>query len=157
MEEENAPLFVEMNIGEASYKTLLNAKFKGRAFLRTLNQLPWIFPGVVVGLVWEYLYQPNYGPINDMLMRVGVMKVPVAWLSQPTKPAWDSQSGLETGSTAKMRKIAVAASAAPTSGRLKIRVTARCATMRSPRAATGAVGFVGLGTSMGQSPTSPRC
>jgi multiple sugar transport system permease protein len=63
---------------------LLNANFKGRAFFRTLNLLPWIIPGVVVGLVWEYLYQPNYGPINDILRRVGVLTVPVAWLSDPT-------------------------------------------------------------------------
>jgi len=62
---------------------LLNAEFKGRAFFRTLNLLPWIIPGVVVGLVWEYLYQPNYGPINDILRRVGLLTVPVAWLSEP--------------------------------------------------------------------------
>ena len=62
---------------------LLNASFKGRAFVRTLNLLPWIIPGVVVGLVWEYLYQPNYGPINDILRRVGLLTVPVAWLSEP--------------------------------------------------------------------------
>ncbi len=62
---------------------LLNAEFKGRAFYRTLNLLPWIIPGVVVGLVWEYLYQPNYGPINDILRRVGLLRVPIAWLSEP--------------------------------------------------------------------------
>ena len=61
----------------------LNASFKGRAFFRTLNLLPWIIPGVVVGLVWEYLYQPNYGPINDILRRVGLLTVPVAWLRDP--------------------------------------------------------------------------
>jgi multiple sugar transport system permease protein len=60
---------------------LLNAPFKGRAFYRTINLLPWIIPGVVVALIWEYLYQPNYGPINDILRRVGVMREPVAWLS----------------------------------------------------------------------------
>ncbi len=63
---------------------LLNAEFKGRAFFRTLNLLPWIIPGVVVGLVWEYLYQPNYGPINDILRRLGLLSVPVAWLSEPS-------------------------------------------------------------------------
>ncbi len=60
---------------------LLNAEFRGRAFFRTLNLLPWIIPGVVVGLLWEYLYQPNYGPINDILRRVGLLTVPIAWLS----------------------------------------------------------------------------
>ena len=62
---------------------LLNAEFKGRAFYRTLNLLPWIIPGVVVGLVWEYIYQPNYGPLNDILKRLGLLTVPIAWLSQP--------------------------------------------------------------------------
>jgi len=61
----------------------LNAQFKGRAFFRTITLLPWIIPGVVVALVWEYLYQPNYGPINDLLMRGGWMRTPVAWLSDP--------------------------------------------------------------------------
>lgn len=60
---------------------LLNAEFRGRAFFRTLNLLPWIIPGVVVGLLWEYLYQPNYGPINDILRRLGLLTVPIAWLS----------------------------------------------------------------------------
>lgn len=63
---------------------LLNVEFKARAFFRTLNLLPWIIPGVVVGLVWEYLYQPNYGPLNDILRRMGLLTVPVAWLSEPT-------------------------------------------------------------------------
>jgi len=62
---------------------ILNAGFKGRAFWRTLNLLPWIIPGVVVGLVWEYLYQPNYGPINDILRQLGLIRVPIAWLSEP--------------------------------------------------------------------------
>ena len=60
---------------------VLNAEFKGRAFCRTLNLLPWIIPGVVVALIWEYIYQPNYGPLNDLLRRSGLMREPVAWLS----------------------------------------------------------------------------
>ncbi len=63
---------------------VLNAEFKGRAFFRTLNLLPWIIPGVVVGLLWEYIYQPNYGPLNDILRRAGLLSIPIAWLSQPT-------------------------------------------------------------------------
>ncbi len=37
--------------------------------VRTLTLLPWIIPGIVVALVWEWLYQPNYGVINDLLIR----------------------------------------------------------------------------------------
>src|SRR6266404_2504966 len=52
---------------------LLQQAFRGRTLVRTLTLLPWIIPGVVVGLIWEWLYQPNYGVINDLLIRAGWM------------------------------------------------------------------------------------
>jgi multiple sugar transport system permease protein len=62
---------------------LLHPSFRGRAFVRTVTLLPWIVPGVVVALVWEWLYQPNYGVINDVLLRLGWLHERVAWLSDP--------------------------------------------------------------------------
>jgi multiple sugar transport system permease protein len=62
---------------------LLHQSFTGRALVRTLTLLPWIIPGVVVGLIWEWLYQPNYGVINDLLLKAGWMHDRVAWLSSP--------------------------------------------------------------------------
>ena len=62
---------------------LLQTAFTGRALVRTLTLLPLIIPGVVVGLIWEWLYQPNYGVINDVLIRVGLMHERLAWLSSP--------------------------------------------------------------------------
>lgn len=62
---------------------LLHQAFIGRSAVRTVMLLPWIIPGVVVGLIWEWLYQPNYGVINDLLMRAGWLHAPVAWLSNP--------------------------------------------------------------------------
>jgi multiple sugar transport system permease protein len=62
---------------------LLQQAFRGRALVRTLTLLPWIIPGVVVGLIWEWLYQPNYGVINDLLIKVGLLHERVAWLSSP--------------------------------------------------------------------------
>src|SRR4029453_3315294 len=32
---------------------LLQQAFRGRALVRTLTLLPWIIPGVVVGLIWQ--------------------------------------------------------------------------------------------------------
>ena len=63
---------------------LLHQAFRGRAVVRTLTLLPWIIPGVVVALIWEYLYQPNYGALNDLLARAGLMTEKVAWLSNPS-------------------------------------------------------------------------
>src|SRR6201989_922824 len=60
---------------------LLQQAFRGRALVRTLTLLPWIIPGVVVGLIWQWLYQPNYGVINDLLIRIGWLSERVAWLA----------------------------------------------------------------------------
>jgi multiple sugar transport system permease protein len=62
---------------------LLHQAFRGRALVRMLALLPWIIPGVVVGLIWEWLYQPNYGVINDLLIRAGWLPDRIAWLSSP--------------------------------------------------------------------------
>jgi len=36
-----------------------------------------------VGLIWQWLYQPNYGVINDLLMKADLLHERVAWLSNP--------------------------------------------------------------------------
>src|SRR6266542_5228811 len=53
------------------------------ALVRTITLLPWIISGVVVALIWEFIYQPNYGLLNDILSRAGWMTERVAWLSSP--------------------------------------------------------------------------
>jgi len=70
-------------LGGFAAALLLHQSFRGRGFVRTVTLLPWIVPGVVVALVWEWLYQPNYGVINDLLFRLGWLKERVAWLSDP--------------------------------------------------------------------------
>src|SRR5438874_13161709 len=71
-------------LGGFASALLLHQAFPGRAVVRTLTLLPWIIPGVVVALIWEYLYQPNYGALNDLLARAGLMTEKVAWLSNPS-------------------------------------------------------------------------
>ena len=71
-------------VGGFAAALLLHQPFRGRALVRTLTLLPWIIPGVVVALIWEFIYQPNYGLLNDVLIRAGVMTDRVAWLSSPS-------------------------------------------------------------------------
>jgi multiple sugar transport system permease protein len=70
-------------LGGFAAALLLHQAFRGRALVRTVTLLPWVIPGVVVALVWEWLYQPNYGVINDLLLRLGLLTERVAWLSDP--------------------------------------------------------------------------
>jgi multiple sugar transport system permease protein len=37
-----------------------------------------------VALIWEFIYQPNYGLLNDILSRAGLMTERIAWLANPS-------------------------------------------------------------------------
>jgi multiple sugar transport system permease protein len=75
---------VFQSVGGFAAALLLQEAFRGRALVRTITLLPWIIPGVVVALIWEFIYQPNYGLLNDVLSRAGWMTERVAWLANPS-------------------------------------------------------------------------
>src|SRR5499427_4155421 len=70
-------------LGGFAAALLLHQSFRGRILVRTITLLPWIIPGVVVALIWEFIYQPNYGLLNDILSRAGLMTERIAWLASP--------------------------------------------------------------------------
>lgn len=61
---------------------LLNRHFKGRGFVRAASMIPWVVPGVLVGLIWRWMYDGNYGVINDMLTKTGILDHFVPFLTQ---------------------------------------------------------------------------
>lgn len=50
---------------------LLNVRLPGQGVLRALVLLPWILPGVVVAVLWRFIYDPQLGLINSVFMRLG--------------------------------------------------------------------------------------
>jgi multiple sugar transport system permease protein len=66
----------------------LNMHFRGRGFVRAAVMVPYITPPAVVGLVFCFMFDGNYGVINDLLVRAGVIDGYVAWLSDPTASFW---------------------------------------------------------------------
>ncbi|MGL4496671.1 MAG: carbohydrate ABC transporter permease [Beijerinckiaceae bacterium] len=63
---------------------LLNQHFWWRGLARSLIIIPWALPSVIIGLVWTWMYDFNVGVLNDLLLRVGLVEKPVAWLANPT-------------------------------------------------------------------------
>jgi len=61
---------------------LLNRNFRGRSFVRSLVLLPWVFPSVLTGLIWVWMFNYSYGMINDILLKLHVISNPIPWLSQ---------------------------------------------------------------------------
>ena len=56
---------------------LLNKKLKGRSFFRTVFFLPMVAAPAAVAMVWKWLYNSNFGLINN------IFNVKVNWISDP--------------------------------------------------------------------------
>lgn len=51
--------------------------------LRTILFVPWAIPTVIAALNWRWVYEEFNGMLNLILLRLGVIDVPVAWLAEP--------------------------------------------------------------------------
>ena len=59
---------------------VLNQSFPGQRFLRGAFLIPWLIPGVVVSFLWMWIFDANYGVLNGILISLGAIDSPVAWL-----------------------------------------------------------------------------
>jgi len=62
---------------------ILNEKFHGQAIARALTLVPWVVPGIVGAMTWAWMFHTDYGVINAILLRLGVISTSVRWLSDP--------------------------------------------------------------------------
>jgi raffinose/stachyose/melibiose transport system permease protein len=53
---------------------------RGRRIYRTIVFLPVIFSLVIVGYMWQTLLDPYYGPINQILTKIGLTEWALPWL-----------------------------------------------------------------------------
>lgn len=58
---------------------LLNSVFPLRRWLRSLMLLPWAVPGVMVSIVFLWLFDASFGVVNYMLRSIGVIRTDIAW------------------------------------------------------------------------------
>jgi multiple sugar transport system permease protein len=63
---------------------LLNEPFRGRGLARAVLTVPWGTPLVASALIWYWMYDAQYGLVNFLLRRLGLLRVSVGWLLSPT-------------------------------------------------------------------------
>ena len=62
---------------------LLNRPFRGRGLARAIFLFPYVAPVVSIAFVWRWLLDPRpSGVLNDILMRLNIIDLPMAYLSQ---------------------------------------------------------------------------
>lgn len=75
-------IFWELILGMI-FALVLNQAFLGRGLVRTISLIPWALPTAVMGLAWAWIFNDQYGVVNDILMRLNLIQEGIPWLGQP--------------------------------------------------------------------------
>lgn len=62
---------------------LLNQGLPMQGLTRALVLMPFVLPGVVTGLLWRFMYDPQLGLINSLMIQLGFVQDSAAWLANP--------------------------------------------------------------------------
>ena len=46
---------------------ILNADIRFSRFVRSIMMAPWVVPTIISGLIWMWLYQPQYGLLKYLI------------------------------------------------------------------------------------------
>lgn len=60
---------------------LLNQGLPAQGALRAIVMLPFVLPGVVAAILWRFMYDPQLGLVNSLLIQFGLMEDSAAWLA----------------------------------------------------------------------------
>jgi multiple sugar transport system permease protein len=66
-----------------SLALLIRKPFWGRGLYASCVFYAWALSGFAIGLVWAWLFNGQFGLVNDVLMRLGVILHPIGFLSNP--------------------------------------------------------------------------
>ena len=53
----------------------------GKGFFRTITYMPVTFSYVVCGILWLWIFNPNFGLLNNFLRLIGADSLIMGWLS----------------------------------------------------------------------------
>ncbi|WP_371823217.1 MULTISPECIES: carbohydrate ABC transporter permease [Microvirga] len=67
---------------------ILNAAFPGRGLMRAVILIPWAIPTIVSAKMWNWMLHDQFGVINDLLLRIGLIAAPVPWTANADTALW---------------------------------------------------------------------
>ena len=85
----NTTVFVSLSVAShlvlgLAVALLLNSALPAKPLFRLIALLPWVVPDVVAGIIWKWMYDPIYGALNDVLLRIRLIDTQIEWLSNPS-------------------------------------------------------------------------
>jgi multiple sugar transport system permease protein len=76
----SVPIELVLGLGVA---ILLNREFRGKYVAQAAILFPWALPTIINARIWAWLFHGQYGVINDMLVRIGIISSPYPFLAKP--------------------------------------------------------------------------
>lgn len=76
----SVPVELVLGLGLA---LLLNRTFKGKYFIQAAILFPWALPTIINARIWAWMFHGEYGVINDMLIRLGILDSTFSFLAIP--------------------------------------------------------------------------
>jgi len=74
---------------------VLNNKFRGRKIARAIVVFPWATTLVIQASAWNFIINTDYGTLNTLLMKLGIIKQAVNWTPTPEAYfAWEIACGI---------------------------------------------------------------
>lgn len=67
---------------------LMNQTFRGQGLVRTAILVPWAIPTIVTAKMWGWMFHDQFGVVNDLLLRAGLIDQPLAWIASPSLSMW---------------------------------------------------------------------
>lgn len=74
---------------------VLNEQFKGRKIARAIVVFPWATSLIIQASVWKFIINTDYGTLNTLLMKLGIIKEAINWTPTPGAYfAWEIWVGI---------------------------------------------------------------
>ena len=74
---------------------ILNNEFKGRKIARAIIVFPWATTLVIQASVWNFIINQDYGSLNTLLMKLGIIHSAINWTPNATAYfAWEIACGI---------------------------------------------------------------
>jgi multiple sugar transport system permease protein len=62
----------------------LRRHFRFRGIYQALVFFPWAVSGFLIGILFRWMFNSEFGVVNDLLLKTGLIDTPVPWLADPT-------------------------------------------------------------------------
>lgn len=67
-------------IGSFCVALLMNRSFRGNAFFKMVVFAPYVIAPIIIGIIWGYILNPNYGLLNNLLRTIGLDAFAIEWI-----------------------------------------------------------------------------